>query len=121
MKIAVASQNFRTVTGHAGKTRRFLIFAAQAGAPPAEIDRISLPAELAMHNFRGDGPHPLDAVDVVIAGSMGPGFVARMAARGVTAVATTETDPAAAAAAYVAERLPPALPDDGHHRRHHRH
>ena len=26
MRIAVTSQNFRTVTGHAGKARRFLVF-----------------------------------------------------------------------------------------------
>ncbi|MEW8693532.1 MAG: nitrogen fixation protein, partial [Candidatus Thiodiazotropha endolucinida] len=26
MKIAVTSQNFRTITQHAGKTRRFLIY-----------------------------------------------------------------------------------------------
>ena len=26
MRIGVTSQNFRTITGHAGKTRRFLIY-----------------------------------------------------------------------------------------------
>jgi hypothetical protein len=26
MRIAVISQNFKTITGHAGKSRRFLIF-----------------------------------------------------------------------------------------------
>ncbi len=30
MRIGVTSQNFRTITGHAGKTRRFLIFEQDA-------------------------------------------------------------------------------------------
>jgi predicted Fe-Mo cluster-binding NifX family protein len=32
MKIAVTSQDFRTVTGHAGRARNFLIYDAQPGA-----------------------------------------------------------------------------------------
>jgi len=31
MKIAVASQNFRTVTPHAGRTRRFLVYEPSRG------------------------------------------------------------------------------------------
>ena len=45
MKIGVGSQNFRTITGHAGKTRRFLIYeAGQAGI--REIERLDLPKEM---------------------------------------------------------------------------
>lgn len=107
MKVAVASQNFRTVTPHAGKTRRFLLFSAQPGAEPVETGRLDLPREMAFHDFAG-GPHPLDAVDVIIAGSAGPRFAARMRDRGITAVATTETDPRAAIAAFLAGTLRPA-------------
>lgn len=82
MRIAVASQNFRTVTPHAGKTRRFLIFEVATGAPAREAGRLDLPKELSIHEFRGEGPHPLDEVEAVIAGSAGAGFVRRMAARG---------------------------------------
>lgn len=41
MRIAVTSQNFKTVTGHAGKSRRFLIYEARPGADP--VDRFDLP------------------------------------------------------------------------------
>ncbi|MDT8854726.1 nitrogen fixation protein [Paracoccaceae bacterium Fryx2] len=112
MRIAVASQNFRTVTGHAGKTRRFLVYEAAAGEPAREVGRLDLPKDMAIHNFLGDGPHPLDAVQAVIAGSAGTGFVRRMAARGVLAVATAEPDPALAAAALAAGTLPPAALHD---------
>lgn len=39
MKIAVTSQNFRTVTAHAGKTRRFLVFDIPSGDSPREVER----------------------------------------------------------------------------------
>ncbi|MBN2906734.1 MAG: nitrogen fixation protein [Rhodobacteraceae bacterium] len=112
MLIAVASQNFRTVTGHVGKTRRFLVFEASAGAPAQEVDRIDLPRGMAMHDFHGDGHHPLYDVNAIIAGSVGDGFARRMAARGITAVATGEVDPAMAAQAFAEGRLPPAAPHD---------
>ena len=110
MRIAVASQNFRTVTGHAGKTRRFLIYEALPGEDPREIGRLDLPKHMSMHEFHADGPHPLDEVEAVIAASAGTGFVQRMAGRGIAAVATSETDPAAAARALAEGRLPPAGP-----------
>ncbi|HKJ77206.1 MAG TPA: nitrogen fixation protein, partial [Gammaproteobacteria bacterium] len=43
MEIAITSQNFRTVTGHAGKTRRFLVYEAGPGQEPVEVDRLDLP------------------------------------------------------------------------------
>jgi predicted Fe-Mo cluster-binding NifX family protein len=92
MKIAVASQNFRTVTGHAGKTRRFLVFEAEAGSEPVEIDRLDMPKEMALHNYRGDD-HPLYAMDVVIVGSCGEGFVQRLARYDVVVVTTEQDDP----------------------------
>ena len=110
MRIAVASQNFRTITGHAGKTRRFLIFEAAPGQPAREVGRLDLPREMAIHDFAGDGPHPLDTVQAVIVGSAGQGFVRRMASRGVVTATTDMADPAAAALALAEGRLPPALP-----------
>ncbi|UZE46924.1 NifB/NifX family molybdenum-iron cluster-binding protein [Rhodopseudomonas sp. P2A-2r] len=112
MLIAVASQNFRTVTGHAGKSRRFLVFDAAPGSAPREIDRFDLPKEQSIHEFRGDGPHALDAVKVVIAGSAGAGFINRMAARGVQAVTTAETDPTIAVERFLAGTLAPSAPHE---------
>lgn len=112
MLIAVASQNFRTVTGHAGKSRRFMLFDAAHGRAPREVQRFDLPKEQSIHEFDERQPHPLDRVEAVIAGSAGAGFIARMAARGVRAVTTAETDPVAAVQAYIAGTLPPPAPDD---------
>ena len=40
MKVAVTSQNFRTVTGHAGMARRFIVFDASAESGVAEVTRL---------------------------------------------------------------------------------
>ncbi|TCP60013.1 putative Fe-Mo cluster-binding NifX family protein [Rhodovulum bhavnagarense] len=112
MRIAVASQNFRTVTSHVGRTRRFFVFEAVAGQPATEIERIDLPKGMALHDFSGTGHHPLYDVEAIIAGSVGRGFVQRMGAMGIRAVATAETDPAEAARALVEDRLAPPAPHD---------
>src|SRR5512147_582014 len=98
MRIAVTSQNFRTVTGHAGKARRFMIFEAEPGQAPHEAERLDLDADMAIHGFDPGARHPLDGLDVLITGGCGEGFVRHMAARGVRVVRTAETDPAQAVA-----------------------
>lgn len=102
MRIAVTSQNFRTVTGHAGRARRFLIYDVQPGAAPVEVGRLDLPKELAMHEWHGSGAHPLDGVDVLLTEGFGDGFAQRLARRGITVAVASESDPLQAVTAYLA-------------------
>ncbi len=69
------------------------MYEAAPDKEPVEVDRLNLPRDMALHEFHGDGPHPLYAVDVVIAGSFGHGFSRRMAKQGIVAVMTKESDP----------------------------
>jgi len=112
MKFAVASQDFRTVTPHAGKANRFLLFDAVPGNVPLQTGTLDLPEEMTMHSFSG-GLHPLDGVDVLIAGSAGAGLIAKLHERGIVAVVTAESDPARAVAHYLAGKLEPAAAHDG--------
>ena len=110
MKIGVTSQNFKTITGHAGKTRRFLVFSLDREGRAIETDRLDLPKALSMHEFHG-GAHPIDDLDVLITGGCGDGFRLRMASRGVRVVTTSETDPEKAVTAVLAGLpLPEAEP-----------
>ena len=94
MKIAVSSQNFRTVTNHAGRARRFIVYTVGEDLQPVETDRIDLPKELSMHEVGDSGiAHPLDSVDVILSASFGAGFARRMHARGLIASITEKTDP----------------------------
>jgi predicted Fe-Mo cluster-binding NifX family protein len=114
MRIAVTSQNLRTITGHAGKTRRFIVFEAEPGREPVEVDRLDLPKELSLHAYHGDD-HPLYGLglDVIVTGGAGAGFLQRMARHGIRVVPTAETDISAAVAAVAAgEPLPEAAPHE---------
>ncbi|MCW8908514.1 MAG: nitrogen fixation protein [Sedimenticola sp.] len=113
MKIGVTSQNFRTITGHAGKTRRFLVYSPDAAGNPQEIERLDLPREMSMHEFRGDR-HPVDALDVLITGGCGEGFMRRMASRGVRVLVTGESDPATAVACFLSGKPLPAAQPHSH-------
>lgn len=115
MRIAVASQNFRTVTGHAGMASRFIVFFAEGGQSPRELTRLDLPKAQTIHETNAEDRHPLDEVQVLIAGSAGAGFIERMTQRGVKTVITSETDPATAVANYLAGALAAPAPDDHDH------
>ncbi|MCF7989239.1 MAG: nitrogen fixation protein [Thiohalocapsa sp.] len=117
MRVAVTSQNFRSITGHAGKSRRFVIFEWQEGSKPAEIERLDLPKDMSLHEYHGED-HPLYrlSLDAIITGGAGEHFVQRMARQGIAVLATGETDIAAAVDAVAAGRpLPPAAPHEHGH------
>jgi predicted Fe-Mo cluster-binding NifX family protein len=99
MKIAIATKDWRTVTGHAGKAKCWLIYDFGPASSPEELpppSRIELTQEQILHYFNDDGPHPLDGVEIVVAGSAGDGFVRHMKKRGAEVLLTGEADPAEA-------------------------
>lgn len=111
MKIAVTSQNFKSVTGHAGKARRFIIFDVGAPCDTPEVAHLDLPIEMTFHEFAG-GKHPLDDADVILTASAGQGFVAKLAQRGVQVITTGESDPQKAVRDYLMGEIKPAMPHD---------
>jgi predicted Fe-Mo cluster-binding NifX family protein len=114
MKIGITSQNWRTITGHAGKARRVLVYAPGVDGRPVEVERIDLPKEMSMHECHAED-HPFYALDALITASCGNGFVKRMAEHGVRVFATSKSDPESAAADLLAGKpLPPSLPHEHH-------
>lgn len=110
MKISVTSQNFRTITGHAGKTRRFLIYSKNEQGEWFESDRIDLPKEMSIHEFKGFN-HPIEVVDILITSGCGAGFIHKMKSRGVEVVTTSEPDPLTAITQYaLGNDLPLSIP-----------
>ncbi|ABD07160.1 conserved hypothetical protein [Rhodopseudomonas palustris HaA2] len=99
MKIAIPTSDWVTVSGHAGQARQWLLYdlAGHRGdAPLPAPTRVELTKEQLPHYFKDDGPHPLDGVELIVAGSAGDGFVRHMKKRGADVLLTGETDPATA-------------------------
>lgn len=123
MKIAVASQNRKSITGHAGKCRKFWIYQLD-GQRLVDKTLLELPLQDSLHASPHDAAHPLDTVDLLICGGLGQGLKRRLEQRGVRAVATAESDPDRAVAAWLVgtlEELPAEAHDHAHADADHRH
>lgn len=105
MKIAVTSQNRRTVTEHAGRCRKFWVYDIEQQQVTAKT-LLEIALEQTFHEAPPHEPHPLDQVQVLISASIGPGLYQRLTAKGIEALATLETDPDQAVAAYLQGSLP---------------
>ena len=114
MKIAIASQNFRTITGHAGRARRFFVYKVEDNNKFQALEPLDLPKEMSLHEYHGQA-HPLFEMDVVIVGDCGTGFIQRMASHGVKAITTAETIPVKAVEDFLAGKLTPAAQTAHHH------
>jgi len=115
MRVAVASRNGHTVSGHIGKCADWILFEVEGGPDGTtlnitEVARVTLTKELVFHHFKDTGPHPLDGCAAVIGASAGDSFVAKMSRRGMEAVLTAEPDPATAVADFARHRVTPPKP-----------
>ena len=73
MRIAIASEDFRSITGKAGKARRFLLFEAERGKRPHLTKYLELAKDQpTYHDLHDDDDtvHPLDGL-VLITGEAG--------------------------------------------------
>ncbi|PSN20773.1 nitrogen fixation protein [filamentous cyanobacterium CCP5] len=78
MKIAIASQDKQTITPHAGRCQNFWIYDIDQTAVLGK-SFLELPKEQSFHNSSPYATHPLDEVQVLIAGGMGRELVGRLA------------------------------------------
>jgi len=92
MKIAVTSQNRKTITEHAGRCRKFWIFTVDNNEI-VDKSLLELPKEQSFRESPPHGSHPLDDIDVLITGGMGQGLVTRLAGKGIKGLVTKESDP----------------------------
>ena len=114
MRIAVTSQNFKTITGHAGKTRRFLVYELDNAGQMREIDRLDLPTAMSLHEYHGED-HPLFQLGLtaLVTQGAGTGFVQRLARYGIQVHVTSESDPVRAVDRLAGgEPLAPGLPHE---------
>ena len=100
MKIAVTSQDRKTITGHAGQCRKFWIYEID-DKTIREKTLLELPLEQSLHESHGAGPRPLDGISVLISGGAGQGLIRRLNTMGIQALVTLETEPDSAVADFL--------------------
>jgi predicted Fe-Mo cluster-binding NifX family protein len=110
MKIAIATDDFERVAGHAGQASRWLVYQHVPPHGLSSARSVELTREQVFHHWQdGEGKvHPLDGVEVLVARSAGDGFLRRMQKRGVDVLLTSETLADAAILKVIAGE---ALPD----------
>jgi predicted Fe-Mo cluster-binding NifX family protein len=91
MKIAITSEDGRQVSGHAGHCRGFWLCTVDGGGVRERV-RVELEPGETFHAAQHRIPAALDGMNVLVAGGMGPGLRARLAAVGIAVIATDETD-----------------------------
>lgn len=103
MKLAITSQNRKTITEHAGMCRKFWVYDIQDGVVRSKT-LVELEKDQSFHEVAHAGsatPHPLDGIGLLIAGGAGRGLQNRLAQRGIEVVVTTATDPDQAVADWL--------------------
>lgn len=120
--IAVTSQNRHTVTGHAGRCRRFKLFDPASGCENGEIE---LPIDAVLHEADPQPGHPLALAGTLITTGAGPGLRQRLARYGIAVHLTASTVPAEAVRDFLAGVPSAAMAEEscshghGEHGRHH--
>ena len=110
MKIAVTSQNRKAITEHAGRCRKFRVFDVENNKI-VNRELLELPKEQAFHESSPHESHPLDGIDVLIAGGLGQGLMMRLERKGISGLVTKETDPEKAALLYLGGSLESEQPN----------
>jgi len=92
MKIAITSQNRRTVTAHAGRCRRFWVYDIEDGEV-RERELLELAKTDTLHELSPAIPAALTGIDVLVSTGMCDNLVARLGRNGIEARQTACEDP----------------------------
>lgn len=116
MKIAVTSQNRKIITEHAGRCRNFWVFITENNKI-VERELLELPKEQSFHESSQHESHPLDNIDMLIAGGMGQGQgqMLRLERKGIKGLITKESDPEKAVLLYLKGTLESEQANPHHH------
>ena len=92
LRIAVSSQNGRTITGHAGRCRKFWVYEIRKDGVNGRTLRELTPAQTLHSSPLGNG-HTLDDVHVMITATVSPFLYQRLQHGGIRPFVTDESDP----------------------------
>ena len=123
-KVAVSSQNKRTITGHAGKCYHFYIYTIEEDGS-YQKESLKLEKGNSLHDVL-HGPvenHPIFEMDILLTQSIGQGAVQKLASKNLRAHNIQEEDPDTAIKKLIEGTLQAyaSAPHDHSHHHHHHH
>ena len=92
MKVAITSQNRKTVSSHAGKCCHFFLFDTEKDMTQPEQSIILSPQQMFRHHWLNEA-HPLMIADVLITGSIGENLFKQWQQAGKKVYVTAELVP----------------------------
>lgn len=104
MKIAVTSQNRKTITEHAGKCRKFWIYEINSGFVAGKT-LLELAMADSFHANQHQLAKSLADIKVLITAGMGIGLYQRLSQEGILPLITQKASPDEAVVAYLAGNL----------------
>lgn len=119
LKIAVASQNRREITGHTGRCRKFWLYQVNEGVI-LEKKLLEMEKNQSFHETSPQQPSALDHIHVLISAGMGTGLLRRLQENNVEALITNEKDPDKAVSDYINGSLKTLPPEPHEHGQKHR-
>ncbi len=117
-KIAISSQDKKTITGHAGKCRNFVIYTVDTEGnyttKPLNLEK----GEALHDSFQGTSQsNPIFDMDIFLTQSIGQGAIEKLATKNVRTYIIEETDPETAINKLIEGTLK-AFSNVGHHHDH---
>jgi len=118
MKIAATFQNGRTISGHAGKVNKFVVFTIENKEIVERVE-LNLDKDQAFHNILHDGvqpvpEHPLLHISALMGHNMAAGFFNKMRMNNIEAINVVELDPDLAIKQLLEGKLEIIPVDEGH-------
>lgn len=119
MKIALSFQDGKTISGHAGRCTKFLVYDIQdnnyVSKSVLEIDEDRILHNVLHNLMLPFMDHPIFNMDVIISKSMGDGFIKKMKIKGIEAIPTSEVEADLAVQKYLSGELEVLEPVNHHH------
>ncbi len=121
-KVAVSSQNKRTITGHAGKCYHFYLYTIAADGTYTK-ESLELEKGNSLHDVLHGSTqdHPIYKADMLLTQSIGAGAVQKLALKQVAAHNILESDPDTAIQKLIEGTLQAVAPAEHQHNHEHHH
>lgn len=107
MKIAITSQNAKSVTAHAGRCRKFWLYELPDDSTHIDKQFIELDIDETLHTMQSHLPAKLADIDVLITANLGDSLRNKLAKAGVVTHLVADITPDIAVLNYLAGEKQP--------------